>query len=361
MIIFSRSLIKEFSAIGGAVFGVLVAILVTRLLVQFVGQAARGSIEPDAVLALLGFLLLSYLPVVLTVALFVAVLLALGRSHRESEMQVWFASGLSLAAWTAPVLRFAVPIALITAVLSLILTPWSLSQSQEYQRRLQSKDEVSRLTPGTFFESRSSQQVAFVDTTSDSKEVVNNVFVEKRRADRTNIVVAERGMQQTAANGDRFLVLHKGRQYDGVPGTLEYRIMDFDKYSMRIEAKEAKALALSPKALSTFDLVSQPTPVNIAELHWRIALPICAIVLALFAIPLSFVNPRSGRSWNLILAILVFFLYYQILGIFQGHTAQGRIPLWIGLWPAHLGMLLVLLILFFRQLFSFQWLMFARR
>ena len=361
MTIFSRSLIREFTAIGSAVSGVLTAILMTRLLVQLIGRAAEGSVEPEAVAALLGFTLLSYLPVVLIVALFVAVLLALARSHRDSEMHVWFVSGQSLASWGVPVLRFALPIALMTALLSLVLTPWSLAQGQEYQRRIQSKDDVSRVTPGTFFESRSSQRVAFVDTTSDSKEVVNNVFVEARRADRTNVVVAEKGMQQTAPNGDRFLILQKGRQYDGTPGSTEYRIVDFDRYLMRIEPKEAKAEAPSSKALSTLDLLKQPTPEHVAELHWRIALPICAVVLALLAIPLSFVNPRSGGSWNMVLAILVFVLYYQMLGIFQAQTANGRIPLWIGLWPAHIGMLVILLLLFFRQLFAFQWLAFARR
>jgi lipopolysaccharide export system permease protein len=360
MNIFQRSLMREFTSIGIGVCGVLIAIIVTRQFTLLLGRAARGNVEPEAVTALLGFGLLSYLPVVLCLALFISVLLALTRSNRDSEMQVWFASGQSLSAWIGPVLRFGIPIAIMTAALSLFLTPWSLRQSAEYQRLLQSKDEVSRMTPGTFFESRSSQRVAFVDTTSDSKEVINNVFVEARHGDRTSVVVAETGTQQMAANGDRFLVLQKGRQYDGVPGTPEYRIVDFDRTLMRIEAKEAKAEAPSSKALATLDLLIQPTPGNIAELHWRIALPISGILLALFAVPLSFVNPRSGRSWNLVLAILVFTLYYNLLNIFQVRTAQGSIPLWLGLWPVHIGMLLILLILFFRHLFSFRWLAFGR-
>ncbi len=142
MTIFSRSLIREFTAIGSAVSGVLTAILMTRLLVQLIGSAAEGSVEPEAVAALLGFTLLSYLPIVLIVALFLAVLLALARSHRDSEMHVWFASGQSLASWSVPVLHFALPIALMTAALSLVLTPWSLAQAKEYQRRIQSKDDV---------------------------------------------------------------------------------------------------------------------------------------------------------------------------------------------------------------------------
>ncbi len=361
MTIFRRSLIKEFTGIGVAVCAVLTAILITRLFVLMLGRAASGTIEAEAVTALLGFTLLSYLPVLLIVALFVAVLLALTRAHKDSEMHVWFASGQSIAAWAPPVLRFAIPVALITAGMSLWLTPWSFAQMQEYQRGLESRDEVSRVSPGTFFESRSAQRVAFVDTTSDSKEVVNNVFVEARRPDRTDVVVAEKGTQQTEANGDRFLVLQKGRQYEGTPGTRQYRIVDFERYLMRIEAKEAKAETPKPNSFPTLQLLRQPTPENVAELHWRIALPICAIVLALFAVPLSFVNPRSGRSWNLVMAILIFALYYQLLGIFQAKTASGDIPGWMGLWPVHIGMVGFVTVLFFRQLFAFRWLAFARR
>ena len=86
-----------------------------------------------------------------------------------------------------------------------------------------------------------------------------------------------------------------------------------------------------------------------------------AMILSLIAIPLSFVNPRSGTSWNLIFAALVFFLYYNLLGIFQAWTAQGKISAWIGLTPVHIGMLAVLLSLFWRQLFGFRWLAMSRK
>jgi len=359
--IFHRSLTREFTGIGVAVCSVLLAISATYWIVRLLGRAAGGSVEPEAVLVLLGFSLVYYLPVLLCVSLFVAVLLALTRAHRESEMQVWFSSGLAITAWIRPIMHFAIPVAVVIAGLSTFLTPWSLAQSQEYQRRLKSRDEVSRVTPGTFFESKSAQRVAFVDTTSDSKEVVNNVFVESRRQDRVSVVVAEKGSQQTDPNGDRFLVLQRGRQYEGIPGTPEYRIVDFDRYQMRIETKEAKAEAPTSKSMSTLDLMAKPDAEQAAELHWRVALPISALILALFAIPLAFVNPRSGRSWNMLLAILVFMLYYNFLNIFQVWTARERIPVWVGLWPVHFGMAAILVLLFFRQLFAFRWLVFARR
>ena len=354
--IFQRSLVREFSLIAIAVVGVLLAIILTRLLILMLGKAAGGDILPEAVLGLIAFGVLTYLPILLGVAVFIAVLLALTRSYRDSEMTVWFTSGLSIAAWVRPVLAFALPVALICALLSLVLSPWSLAQSVEYQRLLESRDEVSSVTPGIFRESRNSDRVFFVDKLSEGDDVVNNVFVQSTQNDRLGVMVAQKGYIETAENGDRFVVLLNGRRYEGTPGTLDYRTVDFTRYLLRIEPREAKRMAPSTKAMNTLDLLNERKPEQLAELHWRIALPLAVVIMALFAIPLAFVNPRSGRSWNLILAVLIYALYNHLLSIFQAWTASQRIPAWLGLWPVHATMVIIVGLLFYKQLFGFRWL-----
>jgi len=361
VIIFQRSLTREFSAIGGAVIGILVAITVVQQLVMLLRRATQGSVEPEAVIVLLGFNLLGYLPVLLALALFIGILLALSRSYRDSEMPIWFSSGLSIIAWVRPVLVFGLPIVFLTALLSFVLTPWALSESAEYLRLLKGKDDISRLSPGSFIESPGSNQVFFIDKTSDKESELNTIFAQYVQGERTGVVVAEKGYQQIGPKGEKFLVLERGRRYEGTPGALDFRIIDFERQKIRIEAREAKAEEPNSRRLSTWGLISQPTPERIAELHWRLALPIAALILALMAIPLAFVNPRSGASWNLILAMLVFFLYYDLLKIFEAWTSQGVIPMWLGLWPVHVGMVATLLVLFSRQLFTFRWLAFARK
>jgi lipopolysaccharide export system permease protein len=352
-VIFHRSLIREFSLIAMAVVGVLLAIILTRLLILLLGRAAGGEVLPEAVLGLIAFGILNYMPVLLGIAVFAAVLLALTRSYRDSEMTVWFTSGLSIAAWVKPVLQFSLPVAVVCALLSLWVAPWSQEQSVEYQRLLQSRDEVSSVTPGVFRESRNSDRVFFVDKLSEGDAEVNNVFVESRQNGKMGVMVAKRGFIETAENGDRFVVLLEGRRYEGEPGTLDYRTVDFDRYAVRIEPREAKREAPQNKAKSTMDLLAEHTPPTSAELHWRIAQPLAVVIMGLFAIPLAFVNPRSGRSWNLVLAILVYALYSNLLSIFQAWTAQAKIPMWVGMWPVHGAMLLIIVILFSRQVFSF--------
>jgi len=355
-LIFQRSLIREFSLIAIAVVGVLLALMLTRLLIVLLGKAAIGDVPAEAVIGLIAFGILTYLPILLGVAVFIAVLLALTRSYRDSEMTVWFTSGLSIAAWVKPVLQFSLPVAFICALLSLVLSPWSQLQSAEYQRLLEAKEDVSAIRPGVFQESRSSERVFFVDKLSERDEVVNNIFVQSTQNNRLGVIVAQKGYVETAANGDRFVVMLNGRRYEGTPGALDYRTVDFDRYAIRIEPREAKRGTPTTKSMSTLDLLEERRPEQIAELHWRLALPIAVLTMALFAIPLAFVNPRSGRSWNFILAVLVYVLYNNLLSIFQAWTASGRIPLWVGLWPVHGAILLILAVLFGRQLFGFRWL-----
>jgi lipopolysaccharide export system permease protein len=354
-VIFQRSLIREFSLIAISVVGILLTIILTSLLVRFLGRAAGGEVLPEAVIGLIAFGVLTYLPVLLGIGVFVAVLLALTRSYRDSEMTVWFTSGLSIGAWVRPVPQFAFPVAIICGILSFELSPWSIAQSVQYQHLLEARNEVSNVTPGVFQESPSSDRVLFVDELSEDNGVMNNVFVQSLQNGVVGVIVAKRGYLETAPNGDRFAVLLNGRRYEGTPGTLDYRVVDFDKQSIRIEPKEAKREIPTASGMNTFDLFMVHGPEQVAELHWRLALPLALFIMAVLAIPLSVVNPRSGRSWNLIFAVLIYAVYYNMLSIFQAWTRSQRIPGWLGLWPVHAAMLVVIAMLFYHQLYGFRW------
>ena len=354
MKIFRNSLVRECAATAVATFIVLLGITVATQLVRFLGLAAGGSITLTGVFALLAFTSFNYLPVLLSLTLFIAVLMSLTRSYRDSEMIVWFGSGLSLTAWIRPVLSFAVPIVILIALLSLLLSPWAITKSDEFRNYMDNRDDVSQVAPGTFRESKQNERVFFVENVNEGENMVANVFVSSTQHQKTGVIVAKRGFLQTVDNGDRFLVLLNGRRYEGLPGTTEYKISEFERYAIRIETNEFKAATPSTKSLPTLDLLRNPTPIHLGELSWRIGLPLSALVLALLAIPLSFVNPRAGRSLNLVLAILVYMIYNNFLSIAQAWIAQQRISLPVGLWGVHVMMLLVLAVLFFRRLTLFS-------
>ena len=347
---------RECTGTAVATFIVLLGITVATQLVRFLGLAAGGSITFSGVFALLALTAFNYLPVLLSLTLFIAVLMTLTRGYRDSEMIVWFSSGLSLTRWIQPVLMFAVPVVVLIALLSLVLSPWAITKSEEFRSYMDSRDDVSQVTPGVFRESKQSERVYFVENVNEGENTVANIFVSSTQHQKTGVIVARRGFLQTVENGDRFLVLLNGHRYEGTPGTLEYKISEFERYAMRIEARGIKAALPSAKSISTPELLANPGPIYRGELVWRIGLPLSAFLLALLAIPLSYVNPRAGRSLNLVLAILVYMIYNNVLSIAQAWVAQQKIGLAAGLWGVHLIMLVILAALFARRmtLFSFS-------
>jgi lipopolysaccharide export system permease protein len=351
--IFHKALVREFANTALATFLVLLGITLTTLLVKLLGQAATGLITSSAVMALLGLMLVNYLAVLLSLTTFIAVLLTLTRSYRDSEMVVWFASGVGLTRWVRPVLSFAVPLVVVIALVSLVLSPWAVSRSEELRRIIDSRDDVAAIVPGVFRESNRAERVFFVEEVDGADNVVANVFVSSNQHQKLGVMVARRGFQEIAENGDRFLVLLNGRRYEGAPGTPEYRLYEFDRYAMRVEIGAMAARAPTTKTTSTLDLVHEPTPGNLAELSWRVGLPVSALVLSVLAIPLSFVNPRAGRSLNLVMALLIYMTYNNLLSITQAWITQTRMSFTLGL-GVHVLMLAGLAFLFYRRVMPFS-------
>lgn len=334
--IFQRALRSELVSTAGAVFTTLFTITITNMLIRILGQAAGGKVASADVVALIGFAALNYLPQILILTGFISVLLVVARSYQDSEMVVWFASGLSLARWIKPVMAFGLPIVLLTTVLSFVLTPWAARQSAEFRERFEKREDIARVSPGKFQESSSSDRVFFVESVSGDASKVQNIFVNSTANGRTSVVLAKEGSIETNARGDKILVMEKGRRYDGVPNQSDFQVMEFEKYSVVIgRQSDAVVGDKSVAALPTEDLLADMNRVNAGELLWRSALPIMALMLMLLAIPLGFVNPRSGRSANLLIALMLFVVYSNMSSVFQVAVAQGRLSFGLAVWPIH--------------------------
>jgi lipopolysaccharide export system permease protein len=351
--IFLRSTLREFSAAGIAVFLVLLVVVFTTQLIRFLGFAASGRIPADAVLILLGFSALGYLPVLLSGTLFGSVLLTVTRAYRDSEMVVWQGSGIGLFGWFKPVLMYAAPIVLLVAVFSFYLTPWALGKTEEYRHQLENRDDVTAVPPGVFKESKTGDRVFFVEKVSSDLSQVANIFVHSMENDREWVMVAKRGYTELADNGERYIVALNGRRYQGTPGQADYRIERFERYRMRIQQNErATPFFPTQKSLATGRLIENPTRLNLSELTWRVALPVSALILALLALPLSVVSPRSGRVVNVMTALFLFFLYINLINIFQAWVAKGDVNFWVGVSTVHVAMALVLALMLYRRVYG---------
>lgn len=352
--IFHRTLTGEFASNGLLIFAVLIGIVVVSQLIRLLGDAVSGAIAVDGVLALMGFSAMNYLPVLLSISLFLSILLTLSRSYRDSEMVVWFCSGIGLTRWIRPVLWYALPVVGLIALLSLLLSPWALRKADEFKIKLESRSDVTLATPGMFRESAQSDRVYFVDNVDVGSNRVGNIFVQSEQNGKLGTMVAKQGLQETLPNGDRFLVLLNGTRYEGTPGRRDYRIVEFERYAMRIDAAPAKLAVPQIRTMTTPELWRNPTTWNLSELEWRMGLPVSAMILALLAIPLSYVNPRAGRSLNLIVAIVLYMLYNNMISVTNTWVGQGKLSPGIGFWGIHTAMLAITMLWFYYRMTLFS-------
>jgi len=355
--IFQRAIRRELLNAVGAVFTALFTIIISVTLIRILGDAAAGKIASSDVLSLLGFASLINLPVLISLSTFIAVLMVVARSYQDSEMVVWFASGVSLVDWVRPVMQVGIPMVILTAVLSFWLTPWSQKLSAEQRERFRNREDISRVSPGKFQESANGQKVFFVEGLSSDTTRVNNVFLSQNQTKESGVALAREGTVRIDEHGDRLLQLYDGRRYDGMPGSPEFRIMDFERYTVII-ASNTKELAenKSARVLATADLISDPTPNNLAELLFRISAPVTCLMQMLLAIPLGFVNPRRGRTLNLMIALLLAVTYFNATNIMQAMVAQGKTSFATSWWPLHAAAgILIVLLFFWRNNPNMRW------
>jgi lipopolysaccharide export system permease protein len=353
--IFYRSLIREFAVTGALVSSILLGIMVFTQLIRLLGESVSGMLAVEGVMALVGFTTLNYLPIVLSVGLYLSVLLTLTRSYRDSEMVVWFSSGIGLTRWIRPVLGYAIPVVCVIALLSFVLAPWAKQKAEEFKKQLNTRDDVAMAKPGVFRESNLSDRVFFLENIDTKNSRVSNIFVQSVQNSKEGTMVAKEGMQETAENGDRFIILLNGTRYEGVPGQNDYRIVEFERYAVRIESAAIKESQSDRKSLTTMQLLQNRTPANVAELAWRIGSPLSALILVLLAIPLSFVNPRSGRSYNLIVAVVIYMVYNNMMGVSTSWLVQSKTSFVIGFWGVHAAMIILLVLMFYKRLSVFSW------
>lgn len=339
--LFHSSIRKEMARTFGATVVVLITIVMTMLLIRTLGLASRGSVDPAEVLMVLGYTMLGYAPTILTLSLFIAIVATVSRMYRDSEMAIWFSSGLGLGSFVWPLLRFVWPILLMIAVLALFAWPWSHQQSEVLKARFAQRGDLERVTPGQFQESAGGSRVFFVDKDSVGGKTAGEVFIAATERGKQTITSAKKGRIETIGS-DQFLMLSSGQRLESEIGESGLKMSEFEHYGVLINEKaQGVGRALQPQALSTRTLIAGRTPAFLGELSWRIGLALAGLNLVLIGLAVSSVNPRIGRNGNLVFSLFTFILYYNLVNLGSTRIASGTSDFWGLLLALHGGAFIV--------------------
>ncbi|MBQ0132544.1 MAG: LPS export ABC transporter permease LptF [Comamonas sp.] len=324
--LFDSSIRKELARSFGATLVVLITVVMTMMLIRTLGQASKGNVSPSDVMLVMGFTVLGQMSTILTLSLFVAIVGTLSRMYRDSEMAIWFASGQGLASQLRPIVRFSWPIVAVIAVLALLVWPWSNLQIQELRSQFEQRSDIDRIAPGEFQESSDGSRVIFIDKDRISPEAASNIFLVEQRQGREFVTSAKTAYVQTL-NNQRNAVLEDGQRVETDTTSGQTKVTHFASYSLRLDEKGASETKLTARALSSAALWDTGGPMNMAELGWRAGLPLAALNLMVLALVITLVNPRAGQSTSLVIALLTFVVYYNLMSMGQSWVAAGRISL----------------------------------
>jgi lipopolysaccharide export system permease protein len=342
--LFHSSLRKELARSFGATLVILVTVVMTMTLIRTLGQAARGGLNPSDVILVMGFNVLTFMPNIMTMGLFVATVATLSRRYQDSEMVIWFSSGVSLQRLISPLFRFAWPVLAGIAVLSLMVLPWANRQIEEMRTRFENRGDLERVQPGQFQESANGSRVFFVEKSLVNPNTASNVFIATKEHDKETITSAKNGRIEINDN-ERYLVLNNGQRLESSLDRSDLKLVEFETYRIRVSSQILASTANTPLNIRpTHELLQNPTLLNLGELSWRMGFALAAANLLLVALVISRVNPRRGRSGNLVFALLMFQVYLNLLNLGQAWISAGQVQFFQFQLIMHGGVLLVALL-----------------
>jgi lipopolysaccharide export system permease protein len=346
-----QDLLKTF--LGG--LSVLVVIIVSRLFIRVLDQAISGQVSNETLLSILGLKTIVTIAELLPAALFLAVLMVLGRMYRDHEMAAVSSAGGGSGVIYRAVFLLVFPVSLLAVGMSLFAAPWAEATILKLAIHDEETSETRGIAAGKFSEYSQGDLVFYVETISADKKM-HEVFVQSLEHDKKDIsvITAQAARIQDSTDG-RYIVFEQGERIKGQPGNLDYVIEQFAEYAVRLETKTPNRSSIHIHTVSTYSLWQKHTKAYIAELQHRLSMPMGALLLSFIAVPLAQISPRGGVYGNMAAGFLIYFTYGNLTRLSQGWVTNGVIPTWLG--GAGVDVLLFLIgSLLLARLYSWQWL-----
>ena len=233
---------------------------------------------------------------------------------------------------------------LVVGTFSLYLSPLGAQKMEALYQKQSEMTEFELLVPGRFQSTEKGSRVTYTESLSSDKTVMNNVFI----ADGNTLMLAENGSQYISPEtGSRFLELHGGKRFDVTPGSLEFQVLEFERYGVKIAEETEDRRKTKKDAIPTVELIGSDNAKYQAQLQWRISLIIMVPILVLIAFPLSKVNPRQGRFARMFPAIILFMVYISVLIAMRGMVEKQKLSADFGIWSLHIIYFLIALSLLY--------------
>lgn len=329
-----------------AIIALLVLIFISKYYVSYLADAAAGEIASSAVLQLLGLKILSVIPRLLPVALFLAVILAFARFHRDNEMVIVSASGQQQMFFLRTVLRLVLILFIPFTFMVLFSSPWAEEKISLTKDQARKQSDISGLGAGQFKEFSKGDRVVYMQDMSADRRSMEEVFVQIRQNDKLGVMSSDKARFEWHEQYDeRYAVFGDGIRYVGKPGELNYQVTNYETYGLLMRPSRVDSVAMKIESMSTLGLLALTTPQQQAELQKRISSLILFLFLPMLAVILSTMSFDDRQYQYILIVVMSYFLYSNLVSLSKTLVAKSRLSPFIGVWWVHIIMIIFLLLL----------------
>ena len=331
--IISRYILKELFSIWLGVTSVLLIILVTNKFADIIGDIASGDILSTSLLPIIGLSSIEYLVILIPLSTFLSVIIVVGRFYRDQEMTAIQVAGKGPSFLYRV---FAFPLIVLIALLAFI----SIIVSPNAKKSILLKEEAAMQSIGIdFFEpgrfvNLKDGSIFYAQEKSNENRFIK-VFLQKKNDKKVNVITSEYAEIQMLSSNSNRLVFFNGQRYEGLPGTSDFSVLSFTEHELPLFFDQVSLESKGFETKNFIELSNNQSILSKSELQWRISPSIALFILVLLAVPLSKSSPREGQYGGLVMGVLIYLIYVNLLGAAKIWYEQGDSPIVLGIWWVH--------------------------
>ncbi len=330
--VMDRMMVSDLLKTIFSVLVVLVVIIVSRNFIKILKMAVDGLISTEAIFSILGLKIIIASSAFMVPAVFVSVLMVLGRMYRDQEMSAFCSAGVGAGRLYSAVFKAIVPVTLLSVWMSLYIAPWAANKVEEVIFEQKKSIGVRAIGEGKFSEYNNGNLVFYAEKISDDN-MMHDVFVQNIRGKEIGILTAAQA-QVREIKGGLYIVFLNGERALGNAGDVDFVFEGFSQYGMRLEEPDEMKVD-SIEGIATQKLLEAQDLNELRELQHRLSVPMSILVLTIMAVPLAQVSPRSGVYGNLVAAFLIYFSFANFEKVSGSWMVKGEIPVWLGFWSVY--------------------------
>lgn len=352
--ILKRYLYKEILQNFLAVFLVLLLIIISLRFVRYLGDVAAGKMTIEIIYQMLTLKLISSMTLIIPLCLYLSLFMALGRLQRDNELVSIATAGLGDRFYFSTILKLTAGFSLLLLLLTLLVIPWAEKNIDFLKQKANRESDISGISAGSFKEFSRGNRVLYVEGVNKKTKSMENVFLQVTEQGSTGVLTSDSANIETdETTGERTVIFLDGKRYVGKPDQLDISITEFHRYSVRLEQHGYNTTAHATSRIPTKELVETlkldplKNSTSSTELQWRFSAPVSVLLLSAFAILIVRSSKNTKGSVLFISAILIFFVYNNLMNISHDLVNREKISAFPGLWWPHILLFAIILIILF--------------